>query len=60
MGSYTGKWREWKGRVGKEMVTYSDEIPMNDIIHQNIEFNSSMHLTPSAVKAIKQKYAALC
>ena len=57
MGSYSGKWREWKGKVGKELVVYTDEIPVNDIIHRNITLNSSMHLTPSVVKILKEKYA---
>lgn len=57
MGSYTGKWREWKGREGKEVVIYTDEIERKDIIHRNIQLTSTMHLTLSDVKILKEKYA---
>ena len=37
MGSYSGKWSEWKGKVNKETITYTDEIPVQDIVYVNID-----------------------
>ena len=56
VGSFSGMWREWRGRSGGKSIIYSDTIPFYDILQQNIEFTKSNRLRPSTVAALKELY----
>ncbi len=56
VGTYSGTWREWKGREGRQRVTFTDSVPFTDVIYTNVTFTKSKRLTPSVVTALKQLY----
>lgn len=56
MGSYSGTWKEWRGRSGGKAVTYTDSIPRKDIVHRDITFTSAMHLPAAVASTLKTKY----
>lgn len=36
VGTYSGSWKEWKGREGGKTVIYQDSIPKGDILYTGI------------------------
>lgn len=44
IGSYSGVWREWKGREGRCSETYTEKIPYSDIVLKNVQSRWDSHL----------------
>ena len=56
IGTYSGYWKEWKGRHEGKPVVYSEEIPVEDIVLSSISFTKSWKLPPKTVAALKELY----
>lgn len=56
IGSYSGMWREWRGRSEGKSIVYSDEICYDDIILGGITFTKSNRLRPATVSSLKELY----
>ena len=59
VGSYSGIWKEWKGREEGEVVTYTDVITIENIVCTDIHFTPSKRLPPNIIKTLKSLYADL-
>ena len=57
VGSYSGTWREWRGRSGGKAVIYSDTIMKQDIVLRNITLTKSHRLKPEQVTCLKELYS---
>ena len=53
VGTYSGTWREWKGKEGGKTVVFTDTVATTNIIHTDIQLTSSKRLSPSVVKVLK-------
>ena len=59
IGSYSGTWREWKGRdQGKSVVFFSQTIENSDIL-KTVSFTKAMRLNPQTVKDLKCIYSTI-
>ena len=56
IGSYSGMWREWRGRSEGKSIVYSDDIPVGDILLRKIDFTKSRRLRPTTVASLKELY----
>ena len=56
VGTYSGTWREWKGKEGGKTVVFTDTVATTNIIHTDIQLTSSKRLSPSVVKVLKTLY----
>ena len=55
IGTFSGYWKEWKGRQDGKSVIFSDTIPFKDIL-QSVSFTKTMKLPPKTVAALKELY----
>jgi len=55
IGTYSGNWKEWKGRQEGKPVIFSDSIPYKDVL-LSVSFTKSMKLPPKTVAALKELY----
>lgn len=60
MGSYSGTWKEWTGRVNGKRVVYTDTIQNKDIIQTSISFTPTMHLPTAIVTTLKTRRFNVC
>jgi len=58
IGSYSGTWREWKGRDNGKTVVFSQTIKSDDIL-QTVLLTKSMRLQPQTVKDLKNIYSSI-
>ena len=56
VGTYSGLWKEWRGREGGKTVVFTENISKEDIIFKNITFTPGKRLTPATIKALKALY----
>lgn len=56
IGSYSGVWKEWKGRSEGKCVTFSDTISREDVMIP-VEFTKGMRIPPRKVSNLKELYA---
>ena len=56
VGTYSGQWREWKGREGGKSVVYSDIVKPTDIVRRGIKFTRSKKLSLTDIKELKAVY----
>ena len=56
VGTYSGLWKQWKGREGGKTVVFTEKICKEDIIYTNITFTPGKRLTPATIKALKTLY----
>ena len=57
VGTYSGSWKEWKGREGGKTVIYKDSIPKEDILYTGITLTATKKLKASIVNTLKSLYA---
>ena len=57
VGSYSGSWREWRGRSGGKAVVFTDTIKKKDILLCNIALTKSRRLKPDQVTCLKELYS---
>ena len=57
VGSYSGIWREWRGRSGGKAVIFSDTIKKEDILLRNVTLTKSHRLKPDQVTCLKELYS---
>ena len=55
IGTYTGIWRPWKGRDGRNTVTFTETIPKQDIL-RTVTFTKGMRLPGSLVSDLRSLY----
>lgn len=57
VGSYSDTWREWRGRIGREPIMFSDTIKVSNILLRNITFTGTHRLRPKTVLELKEIYS---
>ena len=57
VGSYSGVWREWRGRSEGKSVIYSDNIKVTDILLPNITFTKCQKLKQDTTMLLKELYS---
>ena len=57
IGSYSGNWREWKGREQGKTVIYSETLPLKNILLYPITLTKSMKLPLKTIAELKELYA---
>ena len=55
IGSYSGIWKEWKGRSEGKYVTFADTIPQEHVMI-SVEFTKGMRLPQKTVSSLKELY----
>ena len=55
IGTYSGTWKQWKGREQGKTVTFTDIIQRSDIL-QTLTFTKAMRLPTATVTELKTKY----
>ena len=55
IGSYSGVWKEWKGRSEGRYITFADTIPWEDVMI-SVEFTKGMRLPQKTVSTLKELY----
>ena len=55
IGSYSGIWKEWKGRSEGKYITFADTIPLEDVMTP-IELTKGMRLPQKTVSTLKELY----
>ena len=58
VGTYSGTWKEWRGRQDGKAVVFSDNIPVKDIL-MKLSFTKSMRLPSTIIPALKELYSSL-
>ena len=58
IGSYSGTWREWKGKVQGKSVVFFATIENSDIL-KTVSFTKAMRLNPQTVKDLKSIYSTI-
>ena len=53
IGTYSGTWKPWKGRVCGKTVTFTETIRMTDIL-QTVTFTKAMHLSSTTVSQLEK------
>ena len=56
MGTYNSVWKPWKGRSEGEVVHYTDEVDLCDIV-MSITFSEAMRIPPASALALKVAYS---
>lgn len=56
IGTYSGTWKEWRGRQNGKRVVFSDSVPFKDVVHAPINLTKSKKLPPQTVSELKEKY----
>jgi len=56
VGSYSGTWKEWRGRGKGRSIIYSDELHTTDIIMTSITLTKGKKLPPQTVATLKELY----
>ena len=56
MGTYNSVWKPWKGRSKGEVVHYTDEVDLCDII-KSVTFSEAMRIPPATALALKEAYS---
>ena len=56
IGTYSGTWKEWRGREDGEQVVYTDVIPRTDVVYHPINLTRSMKLSSQTVSELKKIY----
>ena len=56
VGSYSGTWKDWRGRENGKSVIYSDELPTSDILMTSITLTKAKKLQPQTVATLKELY----
>ena len=57
VGTYSGIWKTWKGRVQGKTTNFTDEIEVTDVVFRNIEFTKAMRLPPATSLALRSAYS---
>ena len=57
VGSYSGHWKEWKGREQGKSVIFAESIPFQGIILTPITISKSMKLSTKTITQLKELYA---
>ena len=57
VGSYSGSWREWRGRSRGKAVVFTDTIKKKDILLCNIALTKSCRLKSDQVTCLKELYS---
>ena len=56
IGSYSGVWKEWKGRSEGKVVRFAETIPIEDVMIK-VVFTKGRRIPPKEVLALKELYA---
>ena len=58
VGTYSGMWKEWRGRKDGKAVVFSDTIPVEDIL-MKVSFTKSKRLPLTIIPALKELYSSV-
>ena len=58
VGTYSGMWKQWRGRKDGKPVIFSDVIPIKNILTK-VYFTKSMRLPPKLISTIKELYLSV-
>ena len=56
VGTYSGTWKEWRGREDGKPVIFSDSVPVEDVVYGPITLHKSKKLPPQTIKELKEVY----
>lgn len=56
IGTYTGTWKEWRGRKEGKSVIFTDSVPLTDVLYHPIELTKSKKLQPQVVAKLRELY----
>ena len=56
IGTYSGQWKEWRGRQDGIPVIFTDSVPLTDVLYHPIEFTKNKKLGPQTVAKLKEAY----
>ena len=54
IGTYSGTWKEWRGREDGEEVVYTDVVPLTDVVYHPITLTTSMRLSSQVVSELRK------
>ena len=57
VGTYSGMWRDWKGRVEGKPVVFCDRIKIDQVVMRSIQFTNGKRLKSDTVCELKQRYS---
>ena len=55
VGSYSGTWKAWKGRVDGKSTIFQQNVKLEDVLSK-VELSKSMRLSSKTVAALKELY----
>ena len=56
VGTYSGMWKEWRGRKEGKSVVFSDSVPLSDVLYHPIHLTKGKKLQPPVAAKLREAY----